>query len=135
MRTLRRLTLFALAAFVLSLALAAGASAQYREFTGRIKSLSKDKMLVDNRMDDQVPFARFDGTVIEDASGGEKPKKEWRISRRAIGSPFTGSWPTSPARPTRSSCCRRRARPERISRPGGRCRRWTRRSASDSVFA
>ena len=78
MRTLRRLTLFALAAFVLSLALAAGASAQYREFTGRIKSLSKDKMLVDNRMDDQVPFARFDGTVIEDASGGEKPKKEWR---------------------------------------------------------
>ena len=37
-------------------ALPLAASAQYREFTGRIDQISKKKMIVDNRMGDKVSF-------------------------------------------------------------------------------
>jgi hypothetical protein len=42
-----------LAAAVLAPSLA---SAQYREFTGRIDKINKKKMIVDNRQGDKVPF-------------------------------------------------------------------------------
>jgi hypothetical protein len=55
------------------------ASAQMREFTGRIDMVNKKKMIVDNRKGDKVPFVKVDETVVE----GEKTdwdklkKKDW----------------------------------------------------------
>jgi hypothetical protein len=47
------------------------ASAQYREFAGKIDKISKKRMLVDNRKGDKVSFNRADATTVE----GEK--KDW----------------------------------------------------------
>ena len=50
-----------LAAAVLAPSLA---SAQYREFTGRIDKINKKKMIVDNRMGDKVSFVFVDETEV-----------------------------------------------------------------------
>ncbi len=41
---------------LIAAALPLAASAQYREFNGRIDQISKKKMIVDNRMGDKVSF-------------------------------------------------------------------------------
>ena len=40
------------------------ASAQYREFTGRIDQISKKKMIVDNRMGDKVSFVPGEPSLV-----------------------------------------------------------------------
>ena len=79
---LRKVALIALVAFVLPVALSGVASAQYREFTGKVDKISKEKIYVDNRMGDKVTFDRLKGTEIEDtrAGGGKKKGKrdEWK---------------------------------------------------------
>jgi hypothetical protein len=79
---LRKVALIALVAFVLPVALSGVASAQYREFTGKVDKISKKKIYVDNRMGDKVTFDRLKGTEIEDtrAGGGKKKGKrdEWK---------------------------------------------------------
>jgi hypothetical protein len=72
---LRKLALIALVAFVLPLSLAGVASAQYREFTGRVDKINKKKLIVDNRMGDKVTFERLKGTTIEDTRGDAGDKK------------------------------------------------------------
>ncbi|MFP6641495.1 MAG: hypothetical protein VCC04_14720, partial [Myxococcota bacterium] len=47
--------------------------AQMREFTGQIKRLNDKKMIVDNRMGDNVSFERIDSTEVT----GEG-KTEWK---------------------------------------------------------
>ncbi len=66
------------------------ASAQMREFSGRIDSISKKKMIVDNRQGDKVSFVRVEETVVE----GEKDawekikKKDWvKVSWKFIDKP------------------------------------------------
>ena len=55
------------------LALAAPpASAQTREFTGKVDKINKSEVIVDNRMGDKVKFEKIDSTTVE----GEK--KEWK---------------------------------------------------------
>ena len=49
------------------------ASAQYREFSGRIDQISKKKMIVDNRMGDKVSFVP--GTPSEVSGHG---RTEWK---------------------------------------------------------
>ncbi len=55
------------------------ASAQYREFTGRIDKITKKKFIVDNRQGDKVSFVFIKGTEVS----GEKDKikdikkKDW----------------------------------------------------------
>ena len=50
-----------------------------REFSGRLDTITKKKMIVDNRQGDKVSFVRVDETVVE----GEKEdwdklkKKDW----------------------------------------------------------
>jgi hypothetical protein len=73
-----RIGLLALAALVIPLAFSGVASAQYRDFSGKIDKISKKKMIVDNRMGDKVAFDRVKTTEVEDSSGGEKPKKAWK---------------------------------------------------------
>ena len=69
-----------LMAFVLvaaSVALPSVASAQYREFTGRIDKISKKKLIVDNRKGDKVSFMPVDGSEISVQEGAQlKDKKE-----------------------------------------------------------
>jgi len=55
-------------AALLALVVPAAASAQYREFSGRIDHVSGDKLIVDNRMGDKVTFIKVSETVVE----GEK---------------------------------------------------------------
>jgi hypothetical protein len=47
------------------------ASAQMREFTGKVDTITNKKIIIDNRQGDKVSFERVDGTVVE----GEK--KTW----------------------------------------------------------
>ncbi len=48
------------------------ASAQTREFTGKVDKISKSEVIVDSRMGDKVKFEKLDSTTVE----GEK--KEWK---------------------------------------------------------
>jgi hypothetical protein len=71
LRMLRRFGLIALVLVAVPVVLAGPALAQYREFTGKVDKVTKDKIFVDNRMGDKVSFSRVDATVVE----GEKT--EW----------------------------------------------------------
>jgi hypothetical protein len=70
--------MLALIGFLLPLATAGAASAQYREFTGKVDKINKKKMIVDNRMGDKVTFERLKETKVEDTSGGGKAKEKWK---------------------------------------------------------
>ena len=66
------------------------ASAQMREFTGRLDTVSKKKIIVDNRKGDKVSFVHVEATVVE----GEKDawdklkKKDWvTVSWKMIDKP------------------------------------------------
>lgn len=67
----RRLALAALLAALLPLVVPSTASAQMREFTGKVDNINKKQIIVDNRMGDKVKFVRVDDAVVE----GEKT--EW----------------------------------------------------------
>ena len=62
----------ALVALVAPLVLSGGASAQTREFTGKVDKIGKEELIVDNRIGDKVKFLKIDSTAVE----GEK--KEWK---------------------------------------------------------
>ena len=62
----------ALAALLAPLFVPGSASAQMREFSGKVDRISKDEVIVDNRMGDKVKFERLDSTEVT----GEK--SEWK---------------------------------------------------------
>ena len=68
----RRFALVALTVLALPLLAPSLASAQYREFSGKVDKINKKKLFVDNRMGDKVSFVKIDETVVE----GEK--SEWK---------------------------------------------------------
>ena len=84
-RSLRAFALAALVGLAAPLVLPTLASAQYREFTGRIDKINKKKLILDNRMGDKVAFHRVDSTAV---SGQEK--KSWEDLKR--GDWATVSW-------------------------------------------
>ena len=66
------------------------ASAQMREFTGRIDMVNKKKMIIDNRKGDKVPFIKVDETVVEGekADWAKLKKKDWvTVSWKFIDKP------------------------------------------------
>ncbi|MEE8509090.1 MAG: hypothetical protein V3T07_08505 [Myxococcota bacterium] len=68
----------------------ATASAQMREFTGRIDTVSKKKMIIDNRKGDKVSFVWVEETVVEGekAAWGKLKKKDWvTVSWKMIDKP------------------------------------------------
>jgi hypothetical protein len=76
LRMFRSFALIALVLVAVPVVLAGPALAQYREFSGKVDKISKNKIFVDNRMGDKVSFVRVDETVVE----GEKT--EWdKISK------------------------------------------------------
>ena len=62
----------ALAALLAPLFVPGNASAQMREFTGKVDRISKEEVIVDNRMGDKVKFERLDSTEV----AGEK--NDWK---------------------------------------------------------
>ena len=64
MRAARRIAILACLGLALPLCLASPASAQYREFTGKIDKINKQQLIVDNRMGDKVAFERLDETSV-----------------------------------------------------------------------
>jgi len=64
------------------------ATAQMREFSGRIDRVSKSKMIVDNRMGDKVSFVPADD--VEVSSETEEGKTEWKHLKK--GDWVTVSW-------------------------------------------
>ena len=87
----RRTVLFAIAALLLPLALPGIASAQMREFTGKVDKITKKgKLIVDNRKGDKVSFVKIDTTEVT----GEKTewdaikKEDWvSVSWKMIDKP------------------------------------------------
>jgi len=66
----------ALVALVAPVVLSGSASAQTREFTGKVDKINKSEVIVDNRMGDKVKFEKLDSTTVE----GEK--KEWKSVKK-----------------------------------------------------
>ncbi|MCG8589894.1 MAG: hypothetical protein MJE66_11450 [Proteobacteria bacterium] len=80
MRTTRRLMLWTLAlALAAPLLVAGSATAQMREFTGRVDKINKKKMIVDNRKGDKVSFVRVDSTEVsgEKETWKDVKQKDW----------------------------------------------------------
>jgi hypothetical protein len=75
---LRWIALTAVAALVLPVAMVSVASAQYREFTGKVDKINSEKMIVDNRMGDKLTFEHLDETKVSDTSGDDDKKEKWR---------------------------------------------------------
>ena len=88
---LRKVALIALVAFVLPVSLTSVASAQYREFTGKVDKISEKKIYVDNRMGDKVTFERLKGTEVEDMRSGAGKKKGKRDAWKDLKK---GDWVT-----------------------------------------
>ena len=92
MRIFNRRAGVVLACSVAALLMASSlASAQMREFTGRIDRVSKKKMIVDNRMGDKVSFVPIETTEVV-GEGKEKWKdlkqKDWvTVSWKMIDKP------------------------------------------------
>ncbi len=74
-----RFALVAAVALALPLAAASIASAQYREFSGKVDKITKTKLFVDNRMGDKVSFEKLDETTVEGerATWDDIKKDDW----------------------------------------------------------
>ena len=87
----RRTALLAIAALLLPLALPSVASAQMREFTGKVDKITKKgKVIVDNRKGDKVSFDRVDTTEVlgEKTEWGKIKKGDWvTVSWKMIDKP------------------------------------------------
>jgi hypothetical protein len=70
--------LTAAVSFLLPVATVSVASAQYREFTGKVDKINDEKMIIDNRMGDKVTFERLDETKVDDTTGDDDKKEKWR---------------------------------------------------------
>ena len=73
MKTIARLgSLIALVGLAMPLAMPGTASAQMRQFKGKVDRINKKEIIVDNRMGDKLKFKKLDETTVE----GEK--QEWK---------------------------------------------------------
>ena len=81
MSSVVRRSVLVLASLVLAAAVLAPslATAQYREFTGRIDKINNKKMIVDNRMGDKVSFNFVDETEVSGLKTDRKKlkQKDW----------------------------------------------------------
>jgi hypothetical protein len=76
----------ALLACAIALVGVASASAQNREFTGKVDSISEKKIIIDNRQGDKVSFNKLDTTTVEglktawaDVKKGDWATVEWKF--------------------------------------------------------
>ena len=69
-----------LLALVASILWTASASAQTREFVGKLDAVSEKKVIVDNRKGDKISFAKTDETVVQGegkTKWDELKKNDW----------------------------------------------------------
>jgi uncharacterized protein YkvS len=66
------IALIALVGLAMPLAMPGTASAQMRQFKGKVDRINKKEIIVDNRMGDKLKFKKLDETTVE----GEK--QEWK---------------------------------------------------------
>ncbi|MCH8890471.1 MAG: hypothetical protein IH827_05295 [Myxococcales bacterium] len=67
-----RIAVQALIALALPLILSSDASAEFREFSGKVTEISGNKMVIGNRRGDRVSFRRSDATTVTGV------KKSWQ---------------------------------------------------------
>ncbi len=79
-----RIAVQALIALALPLILSSDASAEFREFSGKVTKISGDKLVIDNRRGDRVSFRRSEATRVTGA------KKRWQAIE--TGEWVSGSW-------------------------------------------
>ncbi len=88
---MRRLMILAAAVLAVALFAPSIASAQMREFTGRIDKVNKKQMIVDNRMGDKVKFVYAKGETAVEGTKSEWKKlktKDWvKVSWKFIDKP------------------------------------------------
>ena len=79
-----RIAALALVAVTLPLILATAASAEFRDFSGKVTEISGDKMVIDNRQGDRVSFRRSEATTVSGA------KTSWQAIE--VGDRVSVSW-------------------------------------------
>ena len=84
MHRLMILAAVALAAAILAPSIA---SAQMREFTGRVDKVNKKQMIVDNRMGDKVKFVYAKGETVVEGTKESWKKLKSRDSWKMIDNP------------------------------------------------
>ncbi len=79
LRNYRGLLLAALVLAAVPVLVPSIASAQYREFSGKIDKINKKKLILDNRMGDKLSFNRIDSTAVEGqkAEWDDLKKGDW----------------------------------------------------------
>jgi hypothetical protein len=89
-KIIHRTALFAILAMVLPLALPSVATAQMREFSGKIDKVTDTKLIVDNRKGDKVSFVKIETTEVtgEKTEFGKIKKGDWvTVSWKMIDKP------------------------------------------------
>ena len=79
-----RIAVRVLIAVALPLILSNEASAEFREFSGKVTGISGDELVIDNRQGDRVSFRRSEATTVTGA------KKSWRAIEE--GDSVSVSW-------------------------------------------
>jgi hypothetical protein len=79
-----RIAVRALVAVALPLILSSEASAEFREFSGKVAEISSDELVIDNRQGDRVSFERSEATKVTGA------KQSWGAIER--GDSVSVSW-------------------------------------------
>ena len=85
-----RVALIAIVAFAGPMLLPEDASAQYREFAGKVAKVTDTQLFVDNRKGDKLTFTKRDDTAVEGerASWGEIKQDDWvSVSWKMMDSP------------------------------------------------
>ena len=88
-RVLGRLALVLVA---LSVVLPGMASAQYREFNGKIDKIDGNKVIVDNRQGDKLAFNKLAETTVAVAEGAQLPEKREKWEDLKKGDWIAVSW-------------------------------------------
>jgi hypothetical protein len=91
-RVLGRLALVALVLVAVPVVLPGVASAQYREFTGKIDKVDDKKVIVDNRQGDKVSFNKLAETTVSVAEGAALPEKREKWEDLKKNDWVTVSW-------------------------------------------
>ncbi len=79
-----RIAVRVLIAVALPLILSNEASAEFREFSGKVTEISGDKLVIENRQGDRVSFERSEATTVTGA------KKSWQAIEE--GDSVSVSW-------------------------------------------
>jgi hypothetical protein len=88
----RLLGRLALVLVALSVVLPGMASAQYREFNGKIDKVDANKVIVDNRQGDKVSFNKLAETTVAVAEGAQLPEKREKWEDLKKGDWVSVSW-------------------------------------------